>query len=116
MLNEFFAEPVDFVGHYECTCEFVYRHRWTRRPWFGNYTLACPRCGFENEPLYIVDAARILDIPAGPDLLENCEYDGPLTSIEDVERELYGETEAADSFSSPAESAPNNQADDSPEW
>ena len=116
MLKELFAERIDSVGHYECGCEFVYRRLWRHKPWFGNYNVECPRCGAENEPLYLFKAARIHEFPAGPDLLENCEYDDPLTSIEDVEKELYGEKDGADAITSPAEHGPDNQADDSPEW
>jgi hypothetical protein len=115
MLNELFAESVDYVAHYECRCEFAYRHRWRQKPWFGNYTLECPRCGVENEPRYLFDAARILEFPAGPDLLENCEFDDQLTSIEEIERELYGENEAPDP-SPPADNVADNQGDSSPEW
>lgn len=117
MLNRLFAASVDQIAHYECSCGQVYRKRWTEQPWFDNYNAECPRCGVENEPLYLWDASQITEIPAGPDLLENCDFGDQLTSIEDIEKELYADEDAgSDRLSSPAENRSENHDDSAPDW
>lgn len=116
MLNRFFGEA-DHIAHYECGCGQAYRKRWTEKPWFDNYNAECPRCGVENEPLYLWDASQIFEIPAGPDLLENCDFGDQLTSIEDIEKELHADEAASpDCLSSPAENGSESDDDRAPEW